>query len=194
MSLWYWLLLGAGTWVLAIVLKVTADHYVQRSKLPVLQDWAAAILSGLWSSLCELLLFVLALWFWRAGWLEALVAALGAGLAELLALMPAILSARFGKQSAAARQKATWQAIAIERSLHLANHVLVRMLAWIGLAGTGGVRALAVAFGLLALTEATQAFAQARNWDLLLPRAQVAFLSLLGTVILAEAALVALWW
>jgi hypothetical protein len=72
--------------------------------------------------------------------------------------------------------------------------MLVRMLAWIGLAGTGGIKALAVAFGLLALTEATQAFAQARNWDLLQPRAQLAFLSFLGTIILVEAALVALWW
>ncbi|MFN9542472.1 MAG: hypothetical protein ACK59B_04685, partial [Alphaproteobacteria bacterium] len=125
MSLWYWLLLGAGTWVLAIVLKVTADHYVQRSRLPVLQDWAAAILSGLWSSLCELQLFVLVLWFWSAGWLEALVAALGAGLAELLALMPAILSSRFGKQETTAIKKSTWKAIAIELSLHLYNKMLV---------------------------------------------------------------------
>jgi len=194
MALWYWLLLGAGTWVLALVLKVTADHYVQRSRLPALQDWAAAILSGLWSSLCELLLFVLVLWLWNAGWLDALVAALGAGLAELLALMPAILSAHFGKQAATARQKTTWHAITIERSLHLANHVLVRMLAWIGVAGTGEPRALAAAFGLLALTEATQAFAQARNWDLLQPRAQLAFLSFLGTVIVMEATLVAVWW
>jgi hypothetical protein len=162
--------------------------------MPVLQDWAAAILSGLWSSLCELLLFVLVLWFWSAGWLEAVVAALGAGLAELVALMPAILSARFGKQAANAPQKATWQAITIERSLHLANHVLVRMLAWLGLAGTGEARALAAAFGLLALTEATQALAQARNWDLLQPRAQLVFLSFLGTVIVVEATVLALWW
>jgi hypothetical protein len=194
MSLWYWLLLGAGTWILAVVLKVTADLYVQRTNLPDLRDWAAALLSGIWSSLCELGLFVLAIWLWNAGLVETLVAALGAALAELVALLPAILSARFGKAAGQARKIPAWRVIALERGLHVANHLFVRTLLWIGIMGTAGPAAVATAFGLFALAETAQAYAQARNWDLLQPRAQTAFLSFLGTVILLQAGLVILWW
>ena len=194
MSILNWLLLGAGTWLLAGVLKVGADLYVQRRRLPDLRDWAAASLSGLWSATCELGLFALAIWFWSASLTAALAAAFGAALAELLALLPAILSTQFGKASGAARQKSTWKAIATERGLHMANHVLVRMLLWTGLMAGAGAQALAAAFGIFALVEAAQAFAQARNWDLLQPRLQALYLSLLGTVTLAQAVLLALWW
>ena len=50
MTIWGWLLLGAGSWALAIVLKVLADFLVQRNTTFELQDWAAALLSGVWSS------------------------------------------------------------------------------------------------------------------------------------------------
>jgi hypothetical protein len=115
-------------------------------------------------------------------------------LAELVALLPAILSARFGKAAGQARKVPAWRVVALERGLHMANHLLVRTLLWIGIMGTAGPRAVATAFGLFALAETAQAYAQARDWDLLQPRAQTAFLSFLGTVILLEAGLVIFWW
>ena len=33
MTIWHWLLIGAGSWVLAVLLKVLADYAVQRSSL-----------------------------------------------------------------------------------------------------------------------------------------------------------------
>lgn len=194
MSLWYWLLLGAGTWILAVLLKVGADLYVQRSNLPDLRDWAAALLSGVWSSLCELGVFALLIWLWSASLTETLVAACGVALAELVALVPAILSARFGKPAGQRPKVPTWRAVAIERGLHAANHLSVRVLLWIGIIGAAGPKALAAALGLFALTEAAQAYAQARNWDLVETRAQTAFLSCLGTVVMVQAGLTLLWW
>ena len=43
-------MLGAGSWVLAVVLKVLADFVVQRMATVALQDWVASLLSGAWSS------------------------------------------------------------------------------------------------------------------------------------------------
>ena len=97
MSIWGWLLIGAGSWALAIVLKIVADFLVQRSTNIDLQDWAAAALSGIWSSICEMGLCALAFWFWHASFADALVTAVGAALAEFIILLPAALSARFGK-------------------------------------------------------------------------------------------------
>lgn len=194
MTIWHWLLIGAGTWVLAVALKVSADLYVQRSTLPPLPDWAAAPLSGLWSAMCELGLFALAIWLWSADWSQSLVAALGAAMAELIALLPALLSTGIGQAKGAGRPQAPWRALLTERALIAANHLLSRTLLWTGLAGPAGLKAVAAAFGVFALTETGQAYAQARNWDLATQGARRIFLSFLSAVNLLLAFLLLLWW
>jgi hypothetical protein len=98
MSIWGWLLLGAGTWILAVALKVLADFVVQTSTQLELRDWAASILSGAWSSFCELGLAALAFWIWSATFADALVMALGAALAEFLVLLIPAVQANWTKK------------------------------------------------------------------------------------------------
>jgi hypothetical protein len=194
MSIWNWFLVGAGTWALAIILKVLADYVVQRSNLAELKDWAAAVLSGMWSTICELGLFAAALWIWSATFADALVAALGAALAEFLMLLPAALSAHFGKSQGKTKDKANWRAFFLERSLFIANHLLSRALIWFGVMGTAGLAAIGAAMAFFAVTEGTQAYGQAKEWNWLDRNTQIIFFSFLITVIIAEAALLVWWW
>ena len=194
MTVWHWLLLGAGTWVLAVALKVSADLYVQRSTLPPFPVWAAAPLSGLWSATCELGLFALAIWFWSADWSQSLLAALGAAMAELIALLPALLSPRIAQAKGKGDKTAPWRALLIERTLIAANHLLSRTLLWTGLAGPAGMKAVVTAFGIFALTETGQAYAQAREWDLSQAGARRVFLSLLLAVNVMLGVFLVLWW
>ncbi len=194
MAIWNWFLVGAATWALAIILKVLADYMVQRSNLAELKDWVAASLSGLWSTLCELGLFALALWFWSATFADALVAALGAALAEFIMLLPAVLSAHFAKSQGKAKDHANWRAFFFERSLFMGNHLLSRALVWFGVMGSAGLAALGAAFAFFAITETTQAFGQARAWDWLNRQTQTIFFGFLITIMIAETALIVWWW
>ena len=193
MSIWGWLLIGAASWALAIVLKIVADFLVQRSTNIALQDWAAAGLSGIWSSICEMGLCALAFWFWGAVFADALVTALGAALAELIVLLPAALSAHFAVAQSKAKDRANWSAFFIERSLVLANHLASRGLLWLGIAGPAGLPAVASAFGLFAASEGVQAYGQARDWDWLNKRTQWLFFAFLFAIICTEIALLIVW-
>lgn len=193
MTLWGWLLIGACSWALAIVLKIAVDFVIQRLFQVALRDWLAALLSGIWSSLCELGLCALAFWYWKAGLTDALVTATGAALTEFVILLPAILSAHFGKSRGKAKDKADWKAFFFERSLIIANHLAARALLWIGLFGSGGIAAGASAFGLFAMSEAVQAYGQAREWDWLNPRTQWSFFAFLALMIGTEVTLAIHW-
>lgn len=194
MTIWGWLLLGAGSWALAIVLKVLADFLVQRSTTVELKDWAAAALSGVWSSLCELGLCAIAFWYWQASFADGLVTAVGAALAEFVMLLPAVLQAHFAKSQGKKKDAANWQAFFFERALFMTNHVATRALLWMGVMGTAGLAAAASAFGFFAVTEGTQAYGQAREWNWLDRRTQLMFFGFVIVVLLAEIVLIIRWW
>lgn len=194
MTLWNWFLVGAASWVLALILKVLADVLVQRSSIAEFKDWTAAGLSGLWSATCELGLFALALWIWSATLSQCMVAAVGAGTAEVLMLLPSAVSARGKGQPTKRANLAGWKAFLVERGLLLANHVLARALLWVAMMGSGGFRAAASVFALFALTEATLAFGQAKAWDWLDRRTQVGFFAFIGAVLVTQAVLIVYWW
>ncbi len=195
MSIWGWLLLGAGTWVLAVVLKVLADFLVQTSTQIELRDWAASILSGVWSAVCELGLAALAFWIWSATFADALVMALGAALAEFIVLLIPALSANWGKNAQTkTKQTAGWNAFFAERGVAFASHLTGRALMWLGVAGAGGFKAAAAALALFALTEGIQAYGQAKEWDWLNRRVLLTYLALHGACVATAVVLLILWW
>jgi hypothetical protein len=194
MSIWGWLLLGAGSWVLAVVLKVLADFIVQRSVTVALKDWVASVLSGLWSSFCEIGLAALAYWYWSASFADALVLATGAALAELLVLFIPAIVANTGKKQAKYKAAANWSAFFGERAVAIASHIAARALAWLGIGGPAGLGALASAFGFYAVTEGIQAYGQAKEWDWLNRRVLWSYLLLQTVIIAGEIALVIWWW
>jgi hypothetical protein len=194
MTIWSWLLIGSATWALAILLKILADFLVQRSLGIALHDWVAAILSGVWSSACELGLCALAFWFWNAGFADALVAAVGAALAEFIVLLPAALTAHFSTSQSKVKSRANWSAFFLERAIIFANHIASRALLWLGVGGTGGLSATVSALGLFAGAESIQAYGQAKEWNWLERRTQAMFFVFLSVVILTEVALIFYWW
>lgn len=195
MTFWGWLLLGAGSWAAAVALKVLADFVVQRSMTAALRDWAASVLSGIWSSICELGLSALAFWLWNATFADALVMAVGAALAEFLVLLIPAVSANWGKKAPTkAKQAAGWSAFFIERAVAIASHLASRALVWLGVGGPAGFKAVASAFALFATGEAIQAYAQAKEWDWLNRRVLLTFLAFQGLCIAGQVVLLFLWW
>lgn len=194
MSIWFWLLLGAGTWALAVALKVVADVVVQRSTKVALRDWLASILSGVWSSICELGLAAFAFWFWSATFADALVMALGAALAEFVVLLIPAIQANWNTKLSKTKEAAGWTAFFTERAVAFASHLAARALMWLGITGGGGVKAAASAFGLFAVTEGIQAYGQAKEWDWLNRRVLLTYLTFQGVCIAAEIVLLILWW
>jgi len=194
MSIWAWFLLGAATWALAVVLKVLADVLVRRSMTAELRDWLASLLSGLWSSLCELGLAAFAFWFWSATFADALVVATGAALAEFLILLPAPVVANWNKKpQTKAKETAGWNAFFAERAVIFANHLASRGLVWLGVAGADGFAAIGSALGLFALIETIQAYGQAKEWDWLNKRVLWTYLAALTTAVAIEIVLLLLW-
>jgi hypothetical protein len=192
MSIWGWALLGAGTWVLAVALKVLADFVVQSSTQIALRDWAASVLSGVWSSFCELGLAALAFWIWSASFADALVMAVGAGLAEFLVLLIPALTAK--KAQTKTKQTAGWNAFYSERGSAFASHLASRALLWLGIAGGGGFKAAFSAFALFAAAEGIQAYGQAKEWDWLNNRVLLTFLTFQVVCIVTQIVLLILWW
>jgi hypothetical protein len=194
MAIWQWFLIGAGSWVLAVALKVLADVVVQRATTLALRDWLASILSGLWSAICELGLAALAFWIWSATLADALVVAVGAALAEFVILLPAAISANWGKKGLSkSKEAAGWSAFFIERAVAFASHVASRALMWLGVGGAAGLKAAGAAFGLFALTEGIQAYGQAKEWDWLDKRVLWAFLVFQGAIVAVEIVLFIMW-
>ncbi len=194
MSIWAWFLLGAATWALAVALKVLADVLVRRSMTAELRDWLASLLSGFWSSLCELGLAAFAFWFWSATFADALVVAVGAALAEFLVLLPAPVVANWYKKAQSkAKEAAGWNAFFAERAVIFVNHLMSRGLVWLGIAGAGGLAAVGSALGLFALIETIQAYGQAKDWDWLNKRVLWTYLAVLAAVVAAEVVLLLLW-
>ena len=194
MTIWGWLLLGAGTWALALVLKILADFVVQRSTTVQLKDWVASLLSGLWSSICELGTAAAAFWYWQATFADALVLALGAALAEFIVLLPAAFGADWNNKAASKAKRAHgWNAFFAERAVTIASHLASRALLWLGIGGTGGFAAAGTAFGLFALTESIQAYGQAKEWDWLSARVLWTFLAFSMAVILLQVVLIWRW-
>lgn len=193
MTIWGWFLLGAGSWALAVALKVLADVIVQRSTKVALKDWLAATLSGVWSSLCELGLAAFAFWFWSANFTDALVLATGAALAEFLILLPAAISANWNKKQAKTKTSAGWNAFFAERSAAFANHLASRGLMWLGVGGTAGLAAIGSALALFAVSEGTQAYGQAKGWDWLNQRTLAAFLMFQFVVVGLQVGLLIMW-
>jgi len=186
--------MGAATWALAVVLKVVADVLAQRWMTAELRDWLAALLSGVWSSFCELGLAGFAFWFWSATFADALVVALGAALAEFLILLPAPVVANWDKKpQSKAKEAAGWQAFFAERAVIFANHLGSRGLVWLGIAGSGGLAAVGAALGLFAAIEAIQAYGQAKEWDWLNKRVLWTYLTVLTTVVAIEIVLLIIW-
>jgi hypothetical protein len=196
MTIWGWLLLGAASWVAAVVLKVLADVVVQRTATVAFKDWVASLLSGVWSSVCEIGLSAFAFWYWSASFADALVMALGAGAAEFFILLPAALSTKLDKKKKTTKtaERANWNAFFAERTVAFLSHIAARALAWLGIAGSGGAAALASAFGLFAVTEGIQAYGQAKEWDWLNNRTLWTFLFFQIAVVLVEVVLIVTWW
>lgn len=195
MSIWGWFLLGAGTWASAVALKVLADVVAQRTMTAALRDWAASLLSGVWSSICELGLTALAFWLWSATFADALVMAVGAALAEFLVLLIPAFAANWGKKAPSKLKQAQgWSAFFLERSVAIASHISSRALVWLGVGGNAGFKAVASAFALFATAEAIQAYAQAKEWDWLNRRTLIAFVAFQALCIGGQVALLILWW
>lgn len=198
----HWLLIGAGAWAVAVVLKISGDVAFQRGVKVELRDWVTAVLSGLWSALCELGLAALAFAVWQATFWDAVSFAFGAAAAEFLLLLPAALSGGLESETVKKKKKKepqapmrvmTWRNFAIERAIALVGHIGSRVLVWVGIAGTGGVGAVAAAFGLQALSEASAAYGEAKGWDWLKPRVMWPFL-IFQTLIVGGTIWLAIWW
>lgn len=180
---------------MAVALKVLADYLVQSSTQIELRDWAASVLSGVWSSFCELGLTALAFWIWSATFADALVMAVGAATAEFLVLLIPAAVANWGKKGdSKAKKTAGWNAFFTERGVAFASHLASRALMWLGIVGGAGFKAAASAFALFAATEAIQAYGQAKEWDWLNRRVLITFLSFQGACIAATLVLLVLWW
>jgi hypothetical protein len=193
MTIWGWALLGAGSWALAVALKVTADVVVQRTTQVALKDWIASLLSGVWSSLCELGLAAFAFWYWSATFADALVLATGAALAEFIVLLPAAISANWNKKQSQKKEAAGWSAFYSERAVAIANHLASRGLMWLGIAGPVGLAAAGSAVGLFALTEGVQAYGQAKEWDFLNRRIFISVLLFQAVIVGAQIVLFVMW-
>lgn len=179
---------------MAVALKVLADYLVQSSTQIALRDWAASILSGVWSSFCELGLTALAFWIWSATFADALVMAVGAAAAEFLVLLIPAAVANWGKKGdSKAKKTAGWNAFFAERGVAFASHLASRALMWLGIVGGAGFKAAVSAFALFAATEGIQAYGQAKEWDWLNRRVLVTFLSFQGACIAATVVLLILW-
>lgn len=194
MSIWSWLGLGAGTWVLAVILKVLADVIVQRTMTLAFRDWAASFLSGLWSSLCELGLTAFVFWYWQARFADALVLALGVASIEFVVLLIGAAGANWGKKQAKAKAAAQWNAFFAERAVAFASHFASRALLWQGVGGASGFSPIGSAFGLFALTEAIQAYGQAKEWDWLNPRLLWTYLFFQIAIVAFQIGLIFMWW
>jgi hypothetical protein len=193
MTMWGWFLLGAGSWALAVALKVAADVAVQRTAKVELRDWLAATLSGVWSSVCELGLAAFAFWFWGATFADAVVLALGAALAEFIILFPGALSANWGKKQPKTKEAAGWNAFYAERGVAAANHLAARGLLWLGVGGSAGLAAAGSALGLFALSEGIQAYGQAKEWDWLNRKILLSFLLFQLVVVGLQVGLLLMW-
>ena len=165
MTMWGWFLLGAGSWALAVALKVAADVAVRRTAKVELRDWLAAPLSGIWSSVCELGLAAFAFWFWSASFTDALVLATGAAVAEFIMLWFGAIGANWNSKQPKTKAASGWNAFFAERGVAAANHLAARGLMWLGIGGHAGLAAMGSALGLFAVSEGIQAYGQAKEWD-----------------------------
>ena len=193
MTIWGWFLLGAGSWALAVALKVAADFAVQRTAKVELRDWLAATLSGIWSSLCELGLAAFAFWYWSASFSDALILAVGAAFAEFVVLLPAAISANWNKKQAKTKEAAGWNAFFAERGVAAANHLAARGLMWLGVGGAAGLAAAGSALGLFAISEGIQAYGQAKEWDWLNRKILLSFLMFQLVVVGLQIGLLIMW-
>jgi len=195
----HWLLIGAAAWLLGVVLKITGDVVFQRSVTVELRDWVTAVLSGIWSTLCELGIAALAFLVWEATLWDAVAFALGAAAMEFLVLLPAALAGGIDKKTGrkkdpkSSMRVMTWRNFAIERVIALAGHVGSRVLVWVGVAGAGGLGALGSAFGLFAFSEGLAAYGEAKDWNWLNPRVMWPVL-ILQTLLVAGTVWLAIWW
>lgn len=193
MTMWGWFLLGAGSWALGVALKVAADVLVQRTAKVELQDWFAAFLSGIWSSVCELGLAAFAFWFWSASFADALILAAGAAIAEFVVLFPGAISANWNNKQSKTKEAAGWSAFYAERGVAAANHVAARGLMWLGIAGSAGLAAIGSALGLFATSEGIQAYGQAKEWDWLNRKVLLSFLMFQLVVVGLQIGLLIMW-
>ncbi|MBI1212020.1 MAG: YhfC family intramembrane metalloprotease [Alphaproteobacteria bacterium] len=196
----HWVLIGGGAWFIAVALKITGDVLFQRNVTLEFRDWVTAVLSGLWATVCELGLAATVFLIWDATVWEAVAYALGAATVEFLLLLPAAFGGgieaehkRRRKDSKAPVQVMTWRNFAIERVIALVGHIASRVLVWIGVAGSGGLAALAAAFGLYTLSEGLAAYGEAKDWNWLNPRVMWPFL-IVQTLIVAVTVWLALRW
>jgi hypothetical protein len=198
-TLFHWLLVGASAWFVAVILKIAGDVAFQRGVTVQLRDWVTAVLSGLWSTVCELGLAAVAFAVWHASVWDAIVFALGAAAMEMLLLLPAALAGGIEKKTGAKKEAKspmrlmTWRNFAIERVIALAGHIGSRVLVWIGIGGTGGLGAVGAAFGLYTLSEGLAAYGEAKDWDWLKPRVMWPFL-VVQTLIVAGTIWLAIRW
>ena len=159
------------------------------------------MLSGLWSTLCELGLAALAFTLWQATLWDAVAFALGAAVMEMLLLLPAALAGGIESEKKRSKKKdakspmrvMTWRNFTIERVIALGGHLGSRVLVWVGIAGSGGLGALGSAFGLYAVSEALAAYGEAKEWNWLNPRVMWPFL-IVQTLIVAGTVWLAIWW
>jgi len=198
MSFFYWLLIGAGAWFVAVALKITGDVLFQRNTTVDFHDWVTGVLSGLWASVIELGLASIAFLIWCATVWDAVGYALGAAAVEFMLLLPVAFSGGVSteKKRRGSKEPAsvmTWRNFAIERVLAVIGHIASRVLVWIGVAGTGGFLAFAAAFGLYTLAEGLAAYGEAKDWNWQSPRVMWPFL-IVQTVIVAVTVWLAIWW
>jgi hypothetical protein len=193
MTIWGWFLLGAGSWALAVTLKVAADVVVQRTAKVALRDWLAALLSGVWSSLCELGLAAFAFWYWSASFTDALVLAAGAAVAEFVMLWFGVVGANWNTKQPKTKAASGWNAFFAERGVAAANHLAARGLMWLGIGGTAGLAAIGSALGLFAVSEGIQAYGQAKEWDWLNRKILLSFLMFQLVVVGLQLGLLILW-
>jgi hypothetical protein len=200
MSLFYWFLIGAGAWFIAVALKITGDVLFHRNLTIDFHDWVTGVLSGVWATVCELGLAAIIFLIWSATVEGAVAYALGAATTEFLLLLPAAFAGGVGdgdakkkKDKNAPAQVMTWRNFAIERLLALVGHIASRVLVWIGVAGSGGIAALGAAFGLYSLAEGLAAYGEAKEWNWLNPRVMWPFM-VLQTLIVAGTVWLAIWW
>ncbi len=197
--LFHWLLTGAAAWAVAVALKIAGDVAFQRGVTVQLRDWVTAVLSGVWSTLCELGLAAIAFMVWPATLWDAGAFALGAASMEMLVLLPAALAGGIEKKTGKRKDPKspmrvmTWRNFTIERVIALAGHLGSRVLVWVGVAGTGGIGAVGSAFGLYTLSESLAAYGEAKDWDWLKPRVMWPFL-IVQTLIVAGTIWLAIWW
>ena len=174
-SAWQWVLLGAGAWAVAVVVKAGpgAAIWWAMEKVKVSPKTKSG-LWGAWSAVCEL--GVTAVVFVGASTFPSILDAVGfgvgaGGIEALVVLLAGITSSRAGKAGSDSDNPVVppagfvaWSGV-LERALASTGHVASRGLIWVGIQARVLAPAVVVAWATFAVVDGLATYGSEVGWD-----------------------------